>query len=72
MDPNLRIIQEMRIEHRHDDGTWSAMKPAHHGQPDHDSERSWLRGVIFRCTTCEEEVAVTQGGDEAGAPEARG
>jgi len=67
MDPNIRIVQDLRLEHRHSDGTWSPMEPAHHGQPEHDSERGWLRGLIFRCTTCSEEVAVTQGVQEEGA-----
>jgi hypothetical protein len=69
MDPNIRIVQDLRLEHRHSDGTWSPMEPAHHGQPEHDSERGWLRGLIFRCTTCSEEVAVTQGVQEEGAPD---
>jgi len=68
MDPNLRILQDLRLEHRHNDGTWSPMEPAHHGEPEHDSERGWLRGLIFLCTTCSEEVAVTQGVQEEGAP----
>jgi len=41
------------------------MEPAQHGQPEHDAERSWLRGRIFRCTTCNEEVRVNEGGDDA-------
>jgi hypothetical protein len=65
MDANLRIAQDLRLDHRHDDGTWSPMEPAQHGQPEHDAERSWLRGRIFRCTTCNEEVRVNEGGDEA-------
>jgi hypothetical protein len=68
MDPNIRILQDLRLEHRHTDGTWSPMEPAHHGEPEHDSERGWLRGLIFRCKTCSEEVAVTQGVQEEGAP----
>ena len=68
MDPNIRILQDLRLEHRHSDGSWSPMEPAHHGQPEHDSERGWLRGLIFRCTTCSEEVAVTQGVQEEGGP----
>jgi hypothetical protein len=71
MDPNQRIVQSLSLAHRHNDGTWSPMEPAHHGQPEHDSERSWLRGLIFRCSTCQEEVAVTQGGAEEGVSEAR-
>ena len=70
MDPNIRFVQALRLELRHSDGTWSPMVPAHHGQPEHDSERGWLKGLIFRCKTCSEEVAVTQGVEEEGGPEA--
>lgn len=61
MDPNFRIGQEFRLEHRHGDGTWSELH-AEHDSVAHDSERSWLRRRIFRCD-CGEEVAVTTGGD---------
>jgi hypothetical protein len=71
MDPNIQIVQGLRLEHRHGDGSWSPMAPIHHGQPDHDAERGWLKGRIFRCTTCEEEVAATQGLDDEGGPEGR-
>lgn len=67
MDANLRIAQ-LRLEHHHSDGTWSPLEPAHHGAPEHDAERSWLKGIIFRCRSCGEEVAVTQGTDEEGGP----
>ena len=71
MDPNLRISQELRLEHRHSDGSWSAMEPNPHESSDHDAERSWLRRRIFRCATCEEQVAVTEGADEGGTPDRR-
>jgi hypothetical protein len=72
MDPNIRIAQELRLEHHHSDGSWSPMEPNHHGSSDHDAERSWPRRRIFRCATCEEEVALTEGGvDEEGGPERR-
>jgi len=72
MDPNVRIAQEFRIEHRHGDGTWSPLEPIHHDPAAHDAERSWLRRTIFRCTTCDEAVSVTEGGlEEEGAPERR-
>ena len=69
MDPNLRIAQEFRIEHRHGDGSWSPLEPIHHGSADHDAERSWLKRTIFRCAGCNETVTVTEGVDEEGAPE---
>lgn len=71
MDPNLRIAQQFQVEHRHSDGSWSPMEPNHHESADHDAERSWLRRTIFRCSSCEEEVAVTVGTDEEGDPERR-
>jgi hypothetical protein len=70
MDPNLRISQEFQVEHRHSDGSWSRLEPIHHGEAEHDAERSWLRRTIFRCA-CGEEIAVTQGAEEDGDPPRR-
>ncbi len=64
MDPNLRIAQEFRIEHRHSDGSWSPLEPAHHDAAAHDGERSWIKRTLFRCKGCEQTVSVTIGGDE--------
>ena len=66
MDANLRIAQDLQLEHRHSDGSWSPLEPAPHGEPEHDSERLWLSRRIFRCPTCDEQVAVTEGADEGG------
>jgi hypothetical protein len=72
MDPNIRIAQELRLEHHHRDGSRSPMEPNDHDSADHDAERSWLRRTIFRCTACDEQVSVTTGGlDENGEPEGR-
>jgi hypothetical protein len=59
MEPNLRIEQEFRLQHRHSDGSWSPMAQVHPDPAEHDAERSWLRRMVFRCTTCSEEVEVT-------------
>lgn len=70
MDPNLRIEQEFRIEHRHSDGSWAPLEPVHHGEAEHDPERSWLRGLRLRCRDCGREVTVTvepEGGTAPGA-----
>jgi hypothetical protein len=69
MDPNVRIAQEFRIDHRHDDGSWAPMDPMHHGVAEHDGERSWLRRTVFRCGSCGETVTVTAGDDEGRAAE---
>jgi hypothetical protein len=71
MDPNLRIAQEFRIEHRHGDGSWSPLEPIQHDSAAHDGERSWLKRTIFRCAECDETVRVTEGLDEKDAPEHR-
>jgi hypothetical protein len=68
MDPNLRIAQEFRIEHRHADGSWSPLEPIHHDAADHDGERSWLRRTIFRCTSCATTITVTEGDGEDEEP----
>jgi hypothetical protein len=68
MDPNLRIAQEFRIEHRHSDGSWSPLEPAHHDSAAHDGERSWLRRTIFRCADCSATVTVTEGDGEDEEP----
>jgi hypothetical protein len=71
MDPNLRIAQEFRIEHRHADGSWSPLEPIHHGSADHDPERSWPKRTIYRCTSCEDTITLTGGNHDEGAREAR-
>lgn len=72
MDPNLRIAQEFRIEHRHTDGGWSPLEPIHHDSAAHDGERSWLRRTVFRCSSCPESVTLTTGGDEDGVVDEAG
>jgi hypothetical protein len=32
---------------------------AHHDPAQHDPERDWSRGRIFRCTRCQEAVTIT-------------
>ena len=71
MDPNLRIAQELRLEHHLSEGSWSPLEPMHHESADHDAERSWLKRTIFRCSTCDEEVRVTEGVTEDGEPDRR-
>jgi hypothetical protein len=57
-----------RIQHGHGDDQWHDMvevAPAH-DSAEHDPERDWSSGRIFRCTTCADEIRVV-GRDEAGA-----
>ena len=52
---------ELRIQHRHTDGSWGEMEEQHHDAADHDPERTWARGKIFRCKSCEESVTINPG-----------
>ncbi len=49
-----------RIEHRHDDGSWSEMveEDRPHDAADNDAERSWGKRRIFRCARCDERVTL--------------
>ena len=50
-----------RVEHQHNDGTWSALQPAEHDPHDpaeKDPERDWDRGHVYVCTSCQERVRV--------------
>ena len=50
----------LRFEHRHSDGTMGTFEPtsSHHSPSDHDPERDWATGTIYKCTTCDEEIVV--------------
>lgn len=60
MDQSRLAEVLLRIEHRHDDGTWGALerRPAHHDVADHDPERAWVDGEIYACSSCDEVVRV--------------
>jgi hypothetical protein len=64
MDQFRLAEMELRLRHRHGD-EWVPMegRPLHHGAPEHDVERGWLRGLLFRCATCDEEVVVEPAGE---------
>jgi hypothetical protein len=62
------LEQVLRLEHRHSDGTWSTLepRPSHHDPAEHDPERDWAQGRIYVCTSCNEEVRVTDQASEGG------
>jgi hypothetical protein len=31
---------------------------SHHSPSDHDPERDWATGTIYKCTSCDEEIVV--------------
>ena len=54
-------IELARLEHSHGGNEWHEMHdvtPAH-DSAESDPERSWTRGRIFRCSTCDDEIRVT-------------
>jgi hypothetical protein len=53
-------MAEMQIQHRHNDGAWSPLQPAHHDPAAHDPERDWVNGAVSVCTSCGEEVRIMQ------------
>ena len=70
MDPRS-VLTTYRINHRHGDGTWAEMTEvrAHHDPAEHDPERGWGRGRIFRCQGCDESVSVVVDAPETPAAE---
>jgi hypothetical protein len=63
----VRIAElELRMQHRHGDGSWGefAPRPSHHSPSEHDPERDWAAGVIYECTSCDERFRVSHVGDE--------
>jgi hypothetical protein len=54
-------LTELRLQHRHNDGSWRSLQPAHHDPSAHDPERDWVNGQIYICAECGEEVRITHG-----------
>jgi hypothetical protein len=68
MDQLRYVEAAYRIQHQHPDGSWGLMEeeePAmlHHTSTEHDPERGWLRGRIFRCKSCDEVMTVVPGAE---------
>ena len=62
--------QTVKLLHRHSDEDWVPMQEGvDHDAAAHDPERSWLRGArLFKCTTCDEQIAVLPETEPAAAP----
>ena len=63
------LYQALRLEHKHEDGTWASFepRPSQHDAAEHDPERSWAKGRIYACTSCDEQILVSDASDE-GSP----
>jgi hypothetical protein len=58
----LRVAEvSLQLHHQHENGAWGAFEPTtpRHSPTDHDPEREWGHGTIYKCTTCDEEVLVS-------------
>ncbi len=62
----------LRLEHRHNDGSWSPLepRPSHLDPAELDPERDWANGRVYGCASCNEEIRVTdaRGGGEPAKP----
>ncbi len=49
-----------RFEHSHGGDSWHAMEEvsAGHDTAEHDPERQWSKGRVFKCSTCEDSIRV--------------
>ncbi len=56
-----RSLEVSRIQHGHAGGSWHDMaEVTDTSSASQDPERGWLRGRIFRCTVCEDEIRVQE------------
>ena len=69
MDISRTHELQYRISHRHKDGAWGEMVevPAHHTSVEHDPERSWGAGTLYKCTSCDEWAVVKKTDDRGRA-----
>jgi hypothetical protein len=58
MDPRMSALT-VRLQHRHNDGSWSDLTRKAHDPASNDPERGWNDAELYVCTSCEEEVRVT-------------
>jgi len=69
MDPRI-LAATYRLQHSHGDGSWAEMVEDrnHHSPADHDPERSWGTGRLFRCVGCDESVTIQIDPEEVTGP----
>jgi hypothetical protein len=61
----LHIELDLRMQHRHSDGSWGTLKPREpHSPSEVDQERDWPNSRLFACTSCDELVRVAPADDE--------
>jgi len=57
MLPSENLIFPFVMEHAHSDGSKHRLRQVD-DPTEHDQEREWGHAQIFKCTTCDETVAV--------------
>jgi hypothetical protein len=70
MNPQL-LDHEIRLMHRHEDGSWAEMEPEHLDSAQHDPEQDWGRWRVFRCRSCPELLTVRRGEEDHLADDAQ-
>ena len=65
-----RSLEVARIQHEHGAGDWHDMVDVTDAtSAGQDPERGWLRGRIFRCSACEDEIRIQEPDQVRGAVE---
>jgi hypothetical protein len=64
-----RAFELDAVHHGHSDGSWHEMEEVESQAATQDPERGWLRGVIYRCKSCSDEVRVVRQADAETATE---
>ena len=60
---------QLRLSHRHNDGSWSELeaRPGH-DPAERDPEHYWGASQLFVCRACDEQVRVEVSGDSPSDP----
>ena len=56
----LQGLMVPRFEHSHGGDEWHVMDEVEpgHDSAEHDPERQWQRGRVFKCSTCDDSIRV--------------
>jgi hypothetical protein len=59
---------QLRLTHRHSDGSWSELEPRPHDAAERDPEQRWGASQLYVCRRCDEQVLVETSGDSPSDP----
>jgi hypothetical protein len=64
----FQMLGGLKVMHWHGGDDWVPMTEREHAVASHDPERAWIKGArIFRCSSCEEQIAIAQDDSRAEA-----